>query len=400
MNNRLGLLVPALALSLGLGCQIKDKGLGGGEPTMQPAPVNPGRSGGMATMPMNPPSGSGMGTAPADAGGGAMTPPAPPGGGQAADAQGPVPTPPATDASTTPDPTTPPTPPTPDAAIATDTTAPQPPPVSACANGARPPGTIRQVAEIPRSDEFTFDNDGQLLALSGNDVVRVGGGQGSQLLFRNVSSLRNGGAMRVLADGDLLIADYSQDRLLRVDPRTGRERGPMMVPSPIKMAIGPGGDLYITSNQGNIYRVRPANGAIDMVVNTRLRLGGITFSRDYKAVYVGAQDQRALYTLPVAANGALGTPVLWTPNVTSPQALTTDECGQIYVAGSEDGRIRRIGPSGDAEIVANLNADDIWAVAFGSGKHGWSDTSLFALDHDRGVLYEIPVGVKGAPPPH
>jgi hypothetical protein len=49
--------------------------------------------------------------------------------------------------------------------------------------------------------------------------------------------------------------------------------------------------------------------------------------------------------------------------------------------------------------VANLNANDIWALAFGSGKHGWSETSLFALDHDQGSLYEIPVGFKGAPPP-
>ena len=95
----------------------------------------------------------------------------------------------------------------------------------------------------------------------------------------------------------------------------------------------------------------------------------------------------------------LGAPVLWTPNVASPQTLATDECGHIYVGGSEDGRIRRIGVSGDAEIVANLNADDIWALAFGSGKHGWSDTSLFALDNDEGTLFEIPVGRARPPPP-
>jgi hypothetical protein len=91
--------------------------------------------------------------------------------------------------------------------------------------------------------------------------------------------------------------------------------------------------------------------------------------------------------------------VLWTPNVPSPQTLTTDECGNIYVAGSEDGRIRRIGASADAEIVANLDADDIWAIAFGSGKHGWSDTAMYALDNDRGILFEVPLGVKAAPPP-
>jgi hypothetical protein len=398
MNNRLGMLVPVLVLGIGLGCTVKDKGLGAGEPMADP--VSPGRSPGTGTMPgpttpptTNPGNMGMMGTAPADAG--STTPSMPPTmGSPATDALAPTP---ATDAKA-PDPT--PTPPTPmPDASAPDTTPTMPPPVSACAAGARPAGNIRRVAEIPRSDEFTFDNDGELIALSGNDVVRIASGRMPQLLFRNVSTLRQGGAMRVLPDGDILIADYSQDRVLRVDLQTGRERGPMQVPSPIKMAIGPGGDLYVTSNQGSIYRVRTASGVVDMAINTRLRLGGITFSRDYKAVYVGAQDERAIYSLQVGAGGTLGAPVLWTPNVSSPQTLTTDECGRIYVAGSDDGRIRRIGASGDAEIVATVQANDIWALAFGSGKHGWSDTSLFALDDNQGNLFEVPMGVKGAPPP-
>ena len=393
MNNRLGMLVPVLVLGFGLGCQVKDKGLGAGEPTTDPvSPGRPGMGPGMTPPPgptTTPP--SGMGTA-ADAGT-TPAPPTPPGT-ASPDAQAPTPPTPVADAGT-PNPT-PPTP-APDAS-APDTT-PVAPPVSACAGGTRPPGNIRRVGEIPRSDEFTFDNEGQMIALSGNDVVRIGGGRQPQLLFRNVSTLRQGGAMRVLPDGDILIADYSQDRVLRVDLQTGRERGPMQVPSPIKMAVGPGGDLYVTSNQGNIYRVNPATGVVVMAISTRLRLGGITFSRDYKAVYVGAQDERAIYSLQLGPTGALGAPVLWTPNVTSPQSLTTDECGRIYVGGSEDGRIRRIGVSGDAEIVATLTANDVWALSFGSGKHGWSDTSLFALDNDEGTLYEIPLGIKGAPPP-
>jgi hypothetical protein len=393
MNNRLGMLVPVLVLGFGLGCQVKDKGLGVGEP--MPDPVSPGR--GPMTMttpspgPTTPPS-TGMGTAPADAGS-SLTPPGT--GGPAPDAQAPTPPTPAPDAGNTPDPT----PPVPVADASAPDTTPVAPPVSACTNGPRPPGNIRRVGEIPRSDEFTFDNDGQMIALSGNDVVRIGSSRFPQVLFRNVSSLRQGGAMRVLPDGDILIADYSQDRVLRVNLQTGRERGPMQVPSPIKMVVGPGGDLYVTSNQGNIYRVRPATGVVDMAISTRLRLGGITFARDYKAVYVGAQDQRAIYSLQVGPTGVLSAPVLWTPNVPAPQTLSTDECGHIYVGGSEDGRIRRIGVSGDAAIVANLTANDIWALSFGSGKHGWSDTSLFALDNDEGTLFEIPLGVKGAPPP-
>jgi hypothetical protein len=389
MNNRLGILVPALVLGIGLGCQVKDKGLGAGEPMTDP--VSPGRGPSMTPSPGPTPPTTGMGTTTADAGGSPA--PSPPATGPAADAQAPTPPTPVADAGNTPNPT----PPAPDASPP-DTTS-VAPPVAACASGARPPGNIRRVGEIPRSDEFTFDNDGQLIALSGNDVVRIGGGRFPQVLFRNVSSLRQGGAMRVLPDGDMLIADYSQDRVLRVDLQTGRERGPMQVPSPIKMAVGPGGDLYVTSNQGSIYRVRPTTGVVDMAVNTRLRLGGITFTRDYKAVYVGAQDERAIYSLQVGPTGALSAPVLWTPNVPAPQTLTTDECGHIYVGGSEDGRIRRIGASGDAEIVANLTANDIWALSFGSGKHGWSDTSLFALDNDEGTLFEIPLGLKGAPAP-
>ena len=254
------------------------------------------------------------------------------------------------------------------------------------------------MSQIPASDEFTFDNEGYLIALSGNDVVRVGV-RNNQVIARNLINLRGGGALRALPDGDLLVADYSRDRLIRVDPRSGNERIPMLVRSPMKMATGPGGALYVTSREGSVHRINADTGEHRTVAETRLQLSGITFSRDYRTLYVGATDERALYAITVEPDGTLGRPTVWAPQIGQPQTMTTDECGNVYVAGSEDGRVRRIGASGDPEVVSNLNAQDIWAIAFGSGRQGWSDTALYVLDENRETLYEVPLGVRAAPLP-
>jgi hypothetical protein len=65
----------------------------------------------------------------------------------------------------------------PDVAPAADAAAPPPPPApgppAACATPAALPVSFRRLGQGPRSDDFTFDRDGHLLAFDGMDFGRV-----------------------------------------------------------------------------------------------------------------------------------------------------------------------------------------------------------------------------------
>ena len=391
-HTRLQAIAAILLATTGTACRMGDQGLAGvaGPPSVAPGAGSP--SSPPPVAPARADSGSSSPTSSTDAG--ASTPTITADGGA-----------PAPDAALVPDPPSSTTPPV----VADAGIAPEAPAASPCLALPMVPQPVRVVDDLPRSDEITFDNEGRLIAFAGSDVIRVVRGSAMQLIARNVISQR-GGAMRVLADGDIVVADYARDRLLRIDSRNGVERAPMALRSPMKLVRGPAGTLYVTSTDGIIYRVEPRdsgsgirgggdNGDREVVAQTRLSMGGLSFSADYKKLYVGANDERAIYVFPVDERGMLGREVRWATNIPKPQALTTDACGNVYVVGNEDGRIRRISVDGKVTVIAELPAQDIWALAFGSGKHGFAADALYALDRDRGDLFEVKVGIGETPAP-
>jgi hypothetical protein len=397
-RSRLGIsgATAALALACAAGCQVEGGGLaqparslpGTPPSTSTPGPsVEPAPKGGSmapdagATNPgTSPPPAMGMGMGSADA--------APVAGMDAS----------APEASTPPPMGMPPVglPPA-DAAVPPDVAPTQPPPGTNCARLPTGPFARPLRPEAPGGDEFTFDNQGHMLSFSGDNVVRLQGNN-VDVVARNIIG-RQGGAMRVLADGDIVVADSSSDRLMRIDPRTGTERLPVSVRSPVKMAVGPGQRLFVTSTQGDIYRVDPNQQRAVVVAETRSRLGGLTFSPDYRTLYVSSSQQRAVYAYSVDAQGNLGRPLLWSSRIEDAVSLATDECGNVYAAGSDNGRLVRVDASGNLTVIADSLGTNIWAIAFGSGQHSWRDDAIYVLDFQRSQLHEVRVGVKAAPPP-
>jgi hypothetical protein len=377
-----------LALAAGVaGCQVEGNGLSQATPMPSggSAPVGGGAggaggSGGAGPPPFTPPA--------ADAGSTGATPPNPPvmGG---TDAQGAEP-----DAGPGGS-TMPPPPPPADASVPADVTPTQPPPQAACNRLPAGPFQARQREESPSGDDITFDMDGHLVGFAGNDLVRLQG-RNAEIIARNIVTPRGGGAVRVMADGEIIVADYTRDRLVRIDPQTGREGVNMAVRSPMKMAIGPGRRVYVTSRDGAIYRVEPGRDNATVAAELRARLGGITFSPDFRTLYVGATDDNSIHAFSVDAQGNLGRPLLWSARAGDAGALATDECGNVYVR-SNDGRLVRIDASGNVSPLADVRGQDASALAFGSGKHGWSAEAIYVLDFSRGVIIEIPVGVRSAP---
>ena len=69
-------------------------------------------------------------------------------------------------------------------------------------------------------------------------------------------------------------------------------------------------------------------------------------------------------------------------------------------AGSRSPAAIRVAPDDTVEIVACLgNSSFTPGAAFGSGVGGWESDYLYIIDW-YGVIWELPVGVPGAPLPH
>jgi hypothetical protein len=284
---------------------------------------------------------------------------------------------------------------TPDAATAPEAPPAEPPPPgppAACASAAALPVSFRRLGQGPRSDDFSFDREGHLIAFDGMNYVRVPRLGSVDVLAREAIGSR-GGALRMAAGGDVYLADYQRDQVLVVTPGAAPRRLAGTVTSPMKMVIGPGGAPYVSGQQGTVYRIDPATGTVSTAGSTSFRLGGLAFTTDYKTLIVGS-DNQGLYALDVGAGGTLGPARVWRSEVRKAEALAADACGNLYAVAENDTRVWRVRADGKVDTVADLRGAYPWSLAFGSGQQGWSATSLYVMEPS-GELHELSVSVPG-----
>ena len=279
--------------------------------------------------------------------------------------------------------------------------APPPPPLDAdcTAGGPTLPVAATFLRGPPASEDFTFDAEGYLLALEGgHSVMRAARAARATLVQPNV--VVNGRGFRVLAGGDLAIADQDRSLIVRVDPGGGIRRLSTAVARPNGVEVGPGGALYVTNfgAGGEVYRIDADSGAAEVVAQPGDGANGLAFSLDRRTLYIGDHDTGVVHRLPLLADGRpAGALEPWARGLVKPDGMATDECGQVYAA-SWDRKVYRISPGGEVQVLAELPAV-VSAVRFGSGKQGWDARTLYAMALQEGGLYEIPVGRRAAPAP-
>jgi sugar lactone lactonase YvrE len=128
-------------------------------------------------------------------------------------------------------------------------------------------------------------------------------------------------------------------------------------------------------------------------------LRGITFSPDFKTLYVANRENASLHGMNVRPDGTVENARVITRNLgSSPDGLATDICGNIYVADRTGDPLVRVTPTGQVEEVVDMGTP-LSSLAFGSGKQGWDERSLYAVSEGRAAVFEIRLGVRGPLPP-
>jgi sugar lactone lactonase YvrE len=269
---------------------------------------------------------------------------------------------------------------------------------AACASLPPLPWSFQLQTGPPPSEDFTFDREGYLVALSKNNLVRVARGGTPQLLASNVAVTGTG--VRVLPGGDFVVADEVRGVVQRIDRTGGRRDVGTGIRGPNGIQLGPGGQLYVTDlSGGNLYRLDPEAGTTTLLTFVVFDADGLTFSNDYQTLFVNSYGSGELYRLPVTPDGGVGQPVRFVDGLGKPDGMTIDECGNLYLAGYGDGKLRRVAPDGKIELVADFQTAPVTAVNFGSGAQGWDARSLYVMNYAAGGVFELKVGVRGIAPP-
>lgn len=248
------------------------------------------------------------------------------------------------------------------------------------------------------SDELTFDPQGRLLFIGGSDVVRWTEDLEQEVILRGVVGSQ-GGALRFLIDGSIVLADYEGDRVSRFSLTRRASVGSVSTRSPMKVAVGPAGRVYVSSDDGSIHLVDSNTGQQSVVASPDDSVGGLAFSADHQTLYVGLLDNEALAAFPVRAQGQLGPRTIVADDIPYPMGLAVDACGNLYSSGGPDGNVRRTTPDGRTAVVVRVDRARLWGLAFGSGQHGWSQTALYLTSdsEDEPGLFEAEIGVQGIP---
>jgi hypothetical protein len=375
------------------------------------------RGGLVAAMPAATPGGEGEGaTGGPTRGPGAPVPvPAPPVV-VGPDASAPATTPPPV--PTTPPPTTPPAPGgSPDAKPVTPPSRPPSPPDAAPVPvDTAPPvaaecvdNTLRQPVQFTSQrgapgGDLTFDNNGFMVSLDGRDIVRMSRGGRPEMVLANVLPPFNRGGgidgLGMLPDGTVVVTDTNGDSLVLSNGQRNQRRS-VDINAPGKVLLAPNGSLFVTGAQnGELFSFEPGTGRTTVLAMTDGRLRGLTYSLDFKTLYISDSKNRVLLAAKLRPDGTVEPPQVWVRGTgVFPDGLTTDICGNVYVADNAGGPLMRVTPGGKMEMVSALDHNDLAGLAFGSGKQGWDDHTLYAVSSHQGLTYEIRLGVRGAPLP-
>jgi len=206
--------------------------------------------------------------------------------------------------------------------------------------------------------------------------------------------------LRAVPSGDIVYADVSSGTMFRVDVATGVKSA---VLSGMEYANGLEVDLdgYVYAAEQNAGRVRrfdPYTGEFDIVADGLDNPNGVSFSPDYRTLYVGSFGGGTIHAVPFDEHGNPGEAQVLVQNLGNHllDGMAVDACGNIYVCEFVEAKVWRISPDGQhREPIVDFSDHTDWIpnMQWGSGIGGWETTHLYVLDIAASKMFEVDLGV-------
>lgn len=255
---------------------------------------------------------------------------------------------------------------------------------------------------VKATEDLAFDDAGNLVGAKDGNLFRTPFEDAAGLWIPNAGGFIAG--LRMTAKGVLVFADSSSSTLFRVDP--GNDFKEMVVSGldyPNGVEVDLEGFVYVAEqNASRVRRVDPATGQFSILAEGLNNANGLSFSPDYRTLYVGSFGGGTITALHLKADMTVEgvSPFMSGIGGGALDGMAVDECGNVYVCEFVAGTVWRITPDGvSLTPLVELGEDSTWIpnMQWGSGLGGWDSETLYVLDISMDRVFAVPVGVGDKP---
>jgi streptogramin lyase len=271
-----------------------------------------------------------------------------------------------------------------------------------CANIPKGPFSYKVKYGQKASEDMDFDNAGYLVGAEGSNIFRSTFNGISQIWVPGAGNFIAG--LRFTSNGVLVYASVNDNALFRIDPPANKQFVVGGLSYPNGMDADNKGRITVAEQSASqLRRVDPMTGEFEILATGLNAPNGVSYSPDYKTVYVGSFGGGVIYKVPLDAQDKPMPHSILAQGFAdggSFDGMGVDACGNVYVCEYVAAKVWRVSPDGmSSELVVNLSGETGWIpnMQWGSGVGGWDPMVLYVRDISSEKMYEVPVGVPQKP---
>jgi sugar lactone lactonase YvrE len=259
----------------------------------------------------------------------------------------------------------------------------------------------RHTHSIHTEEDFTFDGSERLVFQDWTNIV--GADPAGNVVVLATGAPGDPAGMEMRNDVELFIAgpDTGTFRLMNL-----AGGGELVLLSGLDFPNGVEADTsgigYISEFSGDrVMWFDPATGNGGNVATGFSEPNGLALSPDETQMYITSYDTifRATQVTPGTWADGSDVEMFYQESGTEFLAVEVDVCGNVYLLGYSDGKLRRIDSSGNYIDIIGDETGGLWsALNFGNGSGSWARESIFLSD--RGEVVGFDIGIPGAPGPN
>ena len=245
------------------------------------------------------------------------------------------------------------------------------------------------------------DKDGNLYAVNYSKEGTIGKitPSGDSSIFIELPNGSIGNGIRFNSKGEMLIADYTNHNILKVDMATKQlsvYAHDSTMNQPNDIAIDSKDRLYASdpnwkAGTGRIWRI-DTDGKISLLEDNMGTTNGIEVSPDEKTLYVNESVQRKVWAYDLSDSGAISNKRLLIefPDF-GMDGMRCDVDGNLYIARHGKGTVAKVSPQGKLLQEIKLNGTKPSNIAFG----GTDGRTAYVTLQDRGNIESFRVEAAG-----
>ncbi|MEP6846902.1 MAG: SMP-30/gluconolactonase/LRE family protein [Panacibacter sp.] len=269
-------------------------------------------------------------------------------------------------------------------------------------------GNLYKSSALTPNSSFTggaegpaVDKDGNLYAVNYSKEGTVGliTPAGEKSIFLELPNGSIGNGIRFNSKGEMLIADYTNHNILRVDMATKQisvYAHDSTMSQPNDIAIDRKDRLYASdpnwkANTGRIWRV-DVDGKITLLEDSMGTANGIEVSPDEKTLYVNESVQRKVWAYDLSDSGTISNKrlLIGFPDF-GMDGMRCDADGNLYITRYGKGVVAKVSPKGELLKEIVLLGKNCSNIAFG----GTDGKTAYVTLQDKGNIESFRIETPG-----